>query len=110
MSGALFILQIVLVVILVILVLLQKSSSMGLGAYSSSNDSLFGAGGPMNFLTKATITIGLAFILNTLALGYLYNQQASQSAWDKVKQSQPPVSHPSNSTTPSIPQIPSVPQ
>jgi len=88
MTGILFGVQIVLVVILVILVLLQKSSSMGLGAYSSSNDSLFGAGGPMNFLTKATIVVGILFILNTLALGYLYNQQASQSAWDKVKQEQ----------------------
>jgi preprotein translocase subunit SecG len=88
MTGLLFIVQIVLVVIIVILVLLQKSSSMGLGAYSSSNDSLFGAAGPMNFLTKATIVVGFLFILNTLGLVYLYNQQARESAWNQVKSEQ----------------------
>ncbi|MEO1942587.1 MAG: preprotein translocase subunit SecG [Campylobacterales bacterium] len=88
MTGLLFILQIVFVVIIVILVLLQKSSSMGLGAYSSSNDSLFGAAGPMNFLTKATIVVGFLFILNTLGLVYLYNQQARESAWNRMKSEQ----------------------
>jgi preprotein translocase subunit SecG len=88
MATLLFGVQIVLVVVIVILVLLQKSSSMGLGAYSSSNDSVFGAGGPMNFLTKATIGIGLLFILNTLALVYIYNAEAHQSAWNKVKTEQ----------------------
>ncbi|NQY94034.1 MAG: preprotein translocase subunit SecG, partial [Campylobacteraceae bacterium] len=41
MTSTLFIVQIVLAVILTGTVLLQKSSSMGLGAYSGSNESLF---------------------------------------------------------------------
>jgi len=85
MTSTLLIVQFVLAVLLVIIILLQKSSSMGLGAYSGSNDSLFGAKGPANFLTKATMALGLVFILNTLALGYLYNQQKNQSAVDSIK-------------------------
>mgnify|MGYP000718712798 CR=1 FL=1 len=85
MTSTLFIVQIVLAVILTGTVLLQKSSSMGLGAYSGSNESLFGAKGPANFLTKATMAIGLAFVINTLALGYLYNQERLQSAVDTIQ-------------------------
>ena len=85
MTSTLFIVQIVLAVILTGTVLLQKSSSMGLGAYSGSNESLFGAKGPAGFLVKLTMTIGLAFVINTLVLGYLYNEQRLQSAVDTVK-------------------------
>ena len=85
MTSTLLIVQFVLAVLLVIIILLQKSSSMGLGAYSGSNDSLFGAKGPANFLTKATMTLGLVFVINTVALGYLYNQQRNKSAVDTIK-------------------------
>ena len=85
MTSTLLIVQFVLAILLVIIILLQKSSSMGLGAYSGSNDSLFGAKGPANFLTKATMALGLVFVINTVALGYLYNEQRNQSAVDTVK-------------------------
>ncbi|PUE63530.1 preprotein translocase subunit SecG [Arcobacter caeni] len=85
MTSTLLIVQFVLAILLTIIVLLQKSSSMGLGAYSGSNDSLFGAKGPANFLTKATMALGLVFVINTVALGYLYNQQRNKSAVDSIK-------------------------
>ncbi len=85
MTSTLLIVQFVLAVLITICVLLQKSSSIGLGAYSGSNESLFGAKGPGNFLTKATMTLGLLFILNTLFLGYLYNEERNKSAVDSVK-------------------------
>ena len=80
-----FALEIILGIIIVGLVLLQKAQSMGFGAYSSSNDTLFGAKGPMNFFAKATIILGIAFVLNTLTLVYLYNAQVKESALDKVQ-------------------------
>jgi preprotein translocase subunit SecG len=85
MTSILLILQFALAVILTIVVLLQKSSSIGLGAYSGSNESVFGAKGPAGFLTKMTFTIGLAFIINTLALGYFYNQNNKSSVVDEVQ-------------------------
>ncbi|MCG3718541.1 preprotein translocase subunit SecG, partial [Aliarcobacter butzleri] len=85
MTSTLLIVQFVLAVLITITVLLQKSSSIGLGAYSGSNESVFGAKGPANFLTKATMALGLAFVINTLVLGYFYNEQRNKSAIDSVK-------------------------
>ena len=85
MTSTLLIVQFILAVLITIAILLQKSSSMGLGAYSGSNESMFGAKGPANFLAKATFTLGTVFVLNTLYLGYLYNQENSKSVVDDVQ-------------------------
>ena len=83
-TSLLLIVQIVLVIIIVIAVLLQKSSSIGLGAYSGSNESVFGAKGPNSFLAKATFTIGLLFVINTITLGYMYSQANQASVVDDM--------------------------
>ena len=85
MASTLIIIQIILAVVITGFVLMQKSSSIGLGAYSGSNDSLFGAKGPVNFLQKGTFVIGLLFVINTLTLVYIYNQKKTESVLDKVK-------------------------
>jgi len=85
MTSTLLIVQFILAILITIAILLQKSSSMGLGAYSGSNDSLFGAKGPANFLTKITFGLGILIVLNTLYLGYLYNQENSKSVVDNVE-------------------------
>ncbi|MFK5938861.1 MAG: preprotein translocase subunit SecG [Sulfurimonas sp.] len=83
-TSLLLTVQIVLVIILVIAVLLQKSSSIGLGAYSGSNESVFGAKGPNSFLAKTTFIIGFLFVANTIALGYMYSQNKQASVVDKI--------------------------
>jgi len=83
-TSLLLIVQIVLVIIIVIAVLLQKSSSIGLGAYSGSNESVFGAKGPSGFLAKATFTVGFLFVVNTITLGYMYSQSAQASVVDDM--------------------------
>lgn len=85
MTSTLLIVQFILAVLITIAILLQKSSSMGLGAYSGSNESMFGAKGPANFLTKLTFGLGILIVLNTLYLGYLYNQENSKSVVDNVE-------------------------
>ena len=77
MANTLLVIQIVLTIFITIVVLLQKSSSIGLGAYSGSNESMFGAKGPAGFLAKVTIFLGLLFIANTIALAYIHNKQTS---------------------------------
>jgi len=86
-TSFLLIVQIVLVVMLVIAVLLQKSSSIGLGAYSGSNESVFGAKGPASFLAKTTFTIGFLFVINTITLGYMYSSTATESIVDNITES-----------------------
>lgn len=85
MTSALLGLQIVLAVLIVVVVLLQKSSSIGLGAYSGSNESLFGAKGPASFMAKMTMFLGLLFVINTIALGYFYNKEYGKSILDETK-------------------------
>ncbi len=85
MIKILFILQIVLAVILTIIILLQKSSSIGLGAYSGSNESVFGAKGPQGFLARTTFFLATIFVLNTILLGYMYNKEYNKSVVDKIK-------------------------
>jgi len=96
MTSTLLILQFILAILLTIAVLLQKSASMGLGAYSGSNESMFGAKGPANFLTKITFGLGLVLVLNTLYLGYLYNQEFSKSVVDNIEMNQIVPSAPQN--------------
>ncbi len=84
MTSTLLTVQIVLAILITISVLLQKSSSIGLGAYSGSNESVFGAKGPTGFLAKATFTLAFIFIVNTLALGYLYTASNSASVTDNI--------------------------
>ncbi len=112
MTSTLLIIQFVLAVIITITILLQKSSSIGLGAYSGSNESLFGAKGPGNFLSKATMILGLLFVINTVALGYLYNQQKLSSAVDSIKTDTLIPTTPVEKTTPApvAPVVPTVPE
>ncbi|WP_120951304.1 preprotein translocase subunit SecG [Helicobacter sp. L8] len=107
MSSVLLVLQIILAVVIVIVVLLQKSSSIGLGAYSGSNESLFGAKGPASFLAKLTMVLGFLFLSNTIALGYLYNKEYNISVLDSApKNSLVPLVPPSAPSTPSTPANP----
>jgi preprotein translocase subunit SecG len=115
MTSTLLTLQFVLAIIITITVLLQKSASMGLGAYSGSNDSVFGAKGPGNVLAKATFILAAIFIVNTLSLGYFYNQERLQSAIDTVETKslipQSPVALPKASNeAPAVPTAPAVPE
>jgi len=95
------IVQIILAILITIAILLQKSDSIGLGAYSGSNESLFGAKGPTGFLAKATFTLALLFVLNTLALGYFYNKQSNHSVVDTL-----PVKKATPVPAPALPQAP----
>lgn len=105
MSTLFLVLQFIFAVVLTIAVLLQKSSSIGLGAYSGSNESLFGAKGPAGFLAKFTFFIGFLFILNTLALGYTYNQSLRNSVVQskEFKSLVPEASQTNQNNAPSVP-------
>ena len=85
MTNVLLILQFALAAILAVSVLLQKSSSIGVGAYSGSNESLFGAKGPAGFMAKFTFIVGVIFIANTLTLGYFYNKTKKVSLAEDIK-------------------------
>ncbi len=97
MTSVFIVFQVLLVVFITIAVLLQKSSSIGLGAYSGSNESLFGAKGPAGFLAKFTFILGFLLVANTIALSYFYNTAGKDSVAEKI-------------ATPSAPVAPQAPQ
>ena len=105
MTTLFLVLQVVFAVIITISVLLQKSSSIGLGAYSGSNESLFGAKGPAGFLAKFTAFMGILFVINTLVLAYFYQQDAKTSVVDRVKIE----ANATKSVPNAVPGVPSIP-
>ena len=105
MTTLFLVLQVVFAVIITISVLLQKSSSIGLGAYSGSNESLFGAKGPAGFLAKFTAAMGILFVINTLVLAYFYQQDAKSSVVDRVKIE----ANATKSVPNAVPGVPSIP-
>ncbi|MBX1885580.1 preprotein translocase subunit SecG [Campylobacter peloridis] len=105
MITLLIILQFAIVVVICIAVLLQKSSSIGLGAYSGSNESLFGAKGPAGFLAKFTFVMGIILIANTIALSYMYNNGNNNSLAEKAEQILPEAPD-ANTTIPVAPSAP----
>ena len=92
------------------LILLQKSKNEGLGLAfgSGGGDSLFGARAG-NVLTKATVVIGIVFLVNTLILGMMFAGSASESLMDQAPAAQPvlPVEQPA--VMPEIPAVPAAP-
>ena len=113
MTSTLLIVQIVLALAITVAVLLQKSSSIGLGAYSGSNESVFGAKGPTGFLAKLTFTLAFIFIVNTLVLGYLYTSQNTASVADTIVPANnaavPAVPATTQNNAPTAPSAPSAP-
>ncbi|MCC7300801.1 MAG: preprotein translocase subunit SecG [Verrucomicrobia bacterium] len=91
------------------LILLQKSKDGGLGLAfgAGGNDSLFGARAG-NVLTKATVGIGIVFLVNTLILGMLFTGSANKSLMDNAVLAQPaPVAQPAASQVPvEMPAVP----
>ncbi len=112
MTSVMLILQFGFAIVLTIIVLLQKSSSIGLGAYSGSNESVFGAKGPAGFLTKLTFSIAGLFLINTLALGYFYNTDRKHTLIDEIQVEKLVPSSPiqeKKSTAPEAPTAPTAP-
>lgn len=104
MTSVFIVFQVLLVVFITIAVLLQKSSSIGLGAYSGSNESLFGAKGPAGFLAKFTFILGFLLVANTIALSYFYNTAGKDSVAEKI--ATPSVPALDANATPSAPVAP----
>lgn len=85
MITLLLVLNGVLTILIIVSILLQKSSSIGLGAYSGSNDSMFGAKGSATFLAKATFFLSVIFIINTLFLAYKFNKKSENTVLNSIE-------------------------
>ncbi|MFA5342521.1 MAG: preprotein translocase subunit SecG [Kiritimatiellia bacterium] len=80
LKALLILIEIVSSILLIVIVLLQRSKSEGLGlAFGSQmGESLFGARAG-NVLVKATMWLGIIFLVNTTVLAKIYSKGTSQS-------------------------------
>ena len=79
-ENLLLIVHLVMAVALVVLVLLQQGKGAQAGAAfggGGSSQSLFGARGSANFLTRTTAILATVFFITTLALAYLYANRST---------------------------------
>ena len=81
LSNILLVIHLIVAVAIVVLVLLQqgKGSDMGAAFGGGSSQSLFGARGSANFLSRATSLLVTVFFLSSLTLAYLYTRQSEST-------------------------------
>ena len=81
-SNLLLVVHLVLAVSIVILVLLQqgKGADMGAAFGGGSSQSLFGARGSSNFLSRLTSILVTTFFITSLVLAYLYTRTGEEQS------------------------------
>lgn len=81
LPNILLVIHLIVAVAIVILVLLQqgKGSDMGAAFGGGSSQSLFGARGSANFLSRATSILVTVFFLSSLTLAYLYTHRGTSA-------------------------------
>ena len=81
-SNLLLVVHLVLAVTIVALVLLQqgKGSEMGAAFGGGSSQSLFGARGSANFLSRLTSILVTSFFITSLVLAYIYTRHGEETS------------------------------
>ena len=104
-SNLLLVVHLIIAVTIVVLVLLQqgKGSEMGAAFGGGSSQSLFGARGSANFLSRTTSTLVTVFFITSLVLAYLYTRQGEDTSIlgeSIINQTDEPVQETTITTTP----------
>ncbi len=96
LTNILLVIHLIVAVAIVILVLLQrgKGADMGAAFGGGSSQSLFGARGSANFLSRATATLVTVFFLSSLTLAYIYTHQGETGSVTTDSPIQPPTDAP----------------
>lgn len=81
LTNILLVIHLLVAVAIVTLVLLQrgKGADMGAAFGGGSSESLFGARGSANFLSRATAALVTVFFLSSLTLAYIYTRQGGEA-------------------------------
>ena len=90
MTALLLVLHVIVCIALIIIVLLQagKGAEIGASFGSGSSQTVFGASGGKNFMTRLTTGAAVIFMLTSLILAYFYGQPGSSSVMPATVPSQ----------------------
>ncbi len=85
MNTFLIVLHVMVCIVLILVVLLQrgKGSDMGAALGGGGSNTVFGSRGAGNFLTKLTTGAAIGFMLTSLSLSYLTNQETNLLVFDE---------------------------
>jgi preprotein translocase subunit SecG len=92
MTALLLTLHVLVCIALIIIVLLQagKGAEIGASFGSGSSQTVFGATGGKNFMTRLTTGAAVIFMLTSLTLAYFYGQPGSSSVMPATVPTQAP--------------------
>ncbi|MEM7194432.1 MAG: preprotein translocase subunit SecG [Pseudomonadota bacterium] len=81
-ANILLVVHLIIAVTIVVMVLLQQGRGADAGAAfgGGSSQSLFGARGSANFLSRLTAILATTFFLTSLSLAFIYTQQNRDSS------------------------------
>ena len=87
MTAVLITLHIIVCIALIVVVLLQagKGAEMGVSFGGGGSNTVFGAAGGRDFMSKLTAAAAIIFMLTSLTLAYFYGQPGSSSVMPETK-------------------------
>jgi preprotein translocase subunit SecG len=111
MKEILLVIHVITAVGIIGFVLLQQGKGADMGAAfgggGGASQTLFGARGSANFLSRTTAILAAIFFCTSLALAWVYSHQSAQGQRSIVEQVAPP---PPTPEAPAVPQAPAVPK
>jgi len=112
MRDIVLVIDIISAVALIALILLQQGKGADIGAAfgSGASQTLFGARGSANFLTRATAVLGTVFFLSNLGLAWLFAQQTVPSSVTRSVVIEQPVKPETPAPPPDVPVVPKTPE
>jgi preprotein translocase subunit SecG len=111
MQDFIIVIDILSAVGLVALVLLQQGKGADIGAAfgSGASQTLFGARGSANFLTRTTAILATVFFVANMTLAYLATQQTAPKSVTRSVTTQEPAPKPEEKKGAAVPPAPAVP-
>ena len=112
MRDIVLVIDVISAVALIGLILLQQGKGADIGAAfgSGASQTLFGARGSANFLTRATAILGTVFFLSNLGLAWLYAQQAVPTSVTKSVVIEQPAKTETPAPAADVPAVPKTPE
>jgi preprotein translocase subunit SecG len=107
MKEILLVIHMLTAVGIVVFVLLQqgKGADMGAAFGGGASQTLFGARGSANFMSRTTAILAVIFFSTSLALAVLYSRQSAESGRSITEQAAPAAP-----AAPAVPEAPAVPK
>lgn len=104
-TNILIVLHILAAVAIIVLVLLQQGRGADMGAaFGGGSQTLFGARGSANFLSRLTALIATVFLFTSLSLAFIYTQRSQPKSVTDETVEQPVAPVPADQDIPETPQ------